>query len=175
MEDAQTVYTPGEAARLLGVTTQTLRRYAEDYGEVFEPVVQQGRQRAFDSVFVARMHQAQVMQQANKAQSIRAALELVRDGTTSAELSEHPTQPPFEQAVLEQLRALGEMVVQLSEDNKALRVQVKQLEAPREGSNSEPETARMNRYLLGELERRRAEADQRQQRRPWWQFWGRRG
>lgn len=173
MDDVQTVYTPGEAARILGVTTQSLRRYADDYGAVFEPVVQRGKQREFDDTFIARLRQAQVLQQANKVPSILVGLERLRDGIATGEVAEHPTpQTPFEQAVLEQLRALGEMVVQLSEDNKVLRAQVRQLETSRE--SNETETARMNKYLLGELERHRVEAEQKTQRRSWWQVWGRR-
>lgn len=169
--DSQRVYTPGEAAKLLDVTTQTLRRYADDYATVFEPVVQRGKQHEFDDTFTARLRQAQALQQANKVPSILAGLERVRDGSPAGKAIEHPTAPtPFEQAVLEQLRGLGEMVVQLSRDNETLREQVKQLEAPRE--NGETELERTNRYLLGELQRRRTEAEA--PRRHWWQLLGRR-
>ena len=174
--DAQSIYTPGEAAKLLDVTTQTLRRYAEDYAEVFEPVVQKGRQREFDALFVARLRQAQELQQANKAPSIRVGLERVRDGIAPEELSEHLAQTPFEQTVLKQLQALAEMVKQSAEENRALREEnralnnrVKQLEAPH--VDSEGEAKRMNRYLLGELERRRLEGEHQAQRRPWWRWW----
>lgn len=171
--DARSIYTPGQAAQLLGVTTQTLRRYAEDYAEVFEPVVQQGRQRVFDDVFVARLNQAQAMQQANMVPSIRVGLERVRDGVLADELIEGTAQPPFEQVVLEQLRALAEMVRQLGEENRTLTDRLKQIEAPSENVGREAELEQMNRYLLGELERRRLEGEQRVPQRPWWRLWGR--
>jgi DNA-binding transcriptional MerR regulator len=175
MESSGRVYTPGQAAQVLGVTTQTLRRYAEDYGEVFEPVIQHGRQRVFDDAFVARLQQAQAMQQANTAPSIRVALELVRDGLPLSEVITRPEQPPFEQAVLERLNALAEMVTQLGEENRVLNRRLNELEPPKAdidpGAELE-EQRRLNQYLLGELERRRLETE-RSPARPWWRFWSR--
>lgn len=174
MEPSGRVYTPGQAAQVLEVTTQTLRRYADDYGEVFEPVSQHGRQRVFDDVFITRLRQAQTLQQANTAPSIRVALEFIRDGTPAGEIVVHPGQPPFEQAVLERLSALAEMITHLADDNRALQGRLNQLEPPREQNAELEEQRRMNQYLLGELERRRLEFDQPQRRGFWARVFGRR-
>lgn len=174
MEPSGRVYAPGQAAQVLEVTTQTLRRYADDYGEVFEPVSQHGRQRVFDDVFIARLRQAQTLQQANTAPSIRVALEFIRDGTPAGETVAHPGPPPFEQVVLEGLSALAEMVARLSEENKALQGRLNQLEAPREQNAELAEQRRLNSYLLGELQRRRVEEeDTRTRKRAWWHVWKR--
>ena len=58
------------------------------------------------------------------------------------------------------------MVRQLGEENRTLTDRLKQLEAPRTDSGGE--TERMNRYLLGELKRRRLGGERQAQRRLWW-------
>lgn len=167
MEPSGRVYTPGQAAQVLEVTTQTLRRYADDYGDVFEPVIQHGRQRVFDDLFVARLQQAQALQQANTAPSIRVALEFVRDGGGGGEAVAHPGQPPFESEVLEKLGALAEMVAHLADENRALQGRLTQLEPARDTQSAElKEQQRMNQYLLGELQRR--SESEHVQRRGWW-------
>lgn len=167
MEPSGRVYTPGQAAQVLEVTTQTLRRYADDYGEVFEPVLQHGRQRVFDDLFVVRLQQAQALQQANSAPSIRVALEFVRDGSGAGEAVAHSGQPPFEREVLEKLSALAEMVAHLANENRELQGRLNQLEPSQDTQSAElTEQRQMNRYLLGEL-KRRSERDQ-PQRRGWW-------
>lgn len=121
MEVSGRVYTPGQAAAVLGVTTQSLRRYADDYAEVFEPVVQHGKQRVFDDLILNRLRSAQGLQQQGVAGSIKAGLEMVRDGTSDIDGIALPAATPFEQLVLERLDALAEMVVQLSEENRVLQ------------------------------------------------------
>lgn len=174
MEPSGRVYTPGQAAQVLEVTTQTLRRYADDYGEVFGPVIQRGRQRMFDDIFINRLGQAQVLQQTNAAPSIRVALEFIRDRTPAGEAIAHPDQPPFEQTVLEKLNALAEMVTHLSAENRALHRRLNQLEAPRDDQSPELEgQRRMNAYLMGELQRR-SETEQLPSRGWWTRVFGQR-
>lgn len=179
MEQTGRIYSPGQAAQVLGVTTQTLRRYAEDYAKVFEPITQHGRQRVFDDLFVERLRRAQALQTQNLVPSILAGLERVRDGDPETEDLATPEQTPFERAVLERLNALAEMVVQLGEQNRVLQGRLQQLEAPRDDTREKDlqaqvaDLAQRNRALFGELERRKREADQEPARRPWWRFWER--
>lgn len=122
MEPSGRVYTPGQAAAVLGVTTQSLRRYADDYGEVFEPILKYGKERVFDDLIVERLRNAQALQQQGSAASIKAALEMIRDGKTASDALLLPTAAtPFEGAVLERLDALAKMLVQLSNENKVLQ------------------------------------------------------
>jgi DNA-binding transcriptional MerR regulator len=172
------VFSPGEAASTLGVTTQSLRRYAQYYGEVFDEVPQHAGQRVFTEEIVERLAAAQALQQANKAPSIKAALELVRNGASEA--LERLEQPSFEAAVLDRLEQLTAAVARLQEGNRALAEQLRALEPPKdepdrlavlEEANADLE--RRNRYLMTELERRRLELEK-PRRPPRWQFWRRR-
>ncbi len=173
------IYTPGEAADALGVTTQSLRRYAQYYAEVFAEVPQHAGQRVFTGEIVERLAAAQVLQQGNKAPSIKAALELVRYGDAS-EVLERLEQPSFEEAVLDRLERLTKAVEGLQEHNRVLQEQLRALEAPaqeKEATDSDPETLaeleeqrRLNAYLKGEIVRRDLEAEA--VKRPWWKWWG---
>lgn len=178
MDAAMRVYTPGEAAQTLGITTNTLRRYAEDYTDVFEAIPQRGRQRVFDDSILERLRTAQALQHANRAPSVLAALEMVRDGLESPDDLATPKPPPFEEAVLNRLAVLAEMVTQLHAENTALHDRLNVFEAPRENTEKraalEAENADLrqrNIALLGELERRRTKTVTPQ--RPWWRVWGR--
>ncbi len=177
MSEPTRIYTPGEAADTLGVTTQSLRRYAQDYAGVFDEVPQHAGQRVFDDLIVERLTAAQALQQGNKAPSIRAALELVRDGSASGVL-ERLEQPSFEEAVLDRLERLTQAVERLQEENRVLHGALQALEPSTdkaESSDDDQKTAklgealRMNAYLKGELERRDAEAMK--VKRPWWWRW----
>ncbi len=177
MESAVRIFTPGEAAKELGVTTQSLRRYAEAYGDVFNEIPQHAGQRVFDDLFVTRLQAAQVLQHANKAPSIRAALEIVRDTSEAGDVLAEVTQPPFEQLVLERLETLAQMVMQLQEENRALREGLRQLEAPKDDTRerelevANAELRQRNEAMLQELERRTLQAEGKDRPKPWWRFW----
>ncbi len=59
---------------------------------------------------------------------------------------------------------------ELRSESAAMR---RQLDAPKDTSGSEPELARMNAYLLGELERRRLEDEAKKAWQGCWRFWQR--
>ncbi len=147
MSEPTRVYTPGKAAEELGITTQSLRRYAQHYAEVFSEVPQHAGQRVFTEEIVEHLAVAQALQQGGKAPSIRAGLEMVRDGapTDALERQEGPT---FEAAVLERLERLTAAVERLTEENRVLHAQLRALEPPKEPSEGQPK------------------------RRPWWRWWG---
>jgi DNA-binding transcriptional MerR regulator len=178
----QRVYTPGEAARELDITTQSLRRYAQAYAEVFEPVAQHAKQRVFTDEVVERLRTAQALQQANRAPSIREALELVKQGVADTEVIEQAVQHPDPVMVLaETVRALQAEIVALRQTVEAQSEQLKALTPPTDttsGGKAEyvaemeqihADYERRLKYLQGELERRNGQVQQ--VKRPWWKFW----
>ncbi len=182
MEPISTIYTPGEAAKILGVTTQSLRRYSVDYGKVFDDVPSHAKQRVFSDVIVERLKAAQVLQQRGVVSSIKSGLVRVRDGNIEPGEVNVAATTPFETATLERLERLEQMLRQLHTENGVLRDQIaagqetRQLEAltgAPEASRRAEEAERMNQYLLGELERRRLEGEEQVKQRPWWRRWGR--
>lgn len=155
-----------EVATALGVTTAGLRRIADIYDTVYPPLKRDERQnnrRLWTRASIDRLGQARRLVQAEKARSIKAALESVKTGdATPSEDALASPHPPSQDAVL---LAVLEHVQRLEARIETMQ---RQLEAPK---SAETELERTNRYLLGELQRRRTEAEA--PRRAWWQLWGR--
>ncbi len=159
-----------EVAKALEVTTAGLRRIADIYDQVYPPLKrdeQQNNRRLWTRAAIDRLRIARQLVQNEKARSIKAALETIKSGSATPTkdtlaLPQAPSQDDVLLAVLEHVQRLEAQIETMQ----------RQLAAPREDNDTE--TARMNKYLLGELERRRLEIEQQQQRRPWWRLWGRR-
>ncbi len=63
----------------------------------------------------------------------------------------------------------------LRREIEALRLEIEKQKRVRVYAVSEEEERlkQMNQHLLGELQRRRLEAEAEKERRPWWRWWGR--
>lgn len=167
-----------DAAEKLGVSASGLRRlgaiYAQVHGEL--PRERRTEKRIWTSQVVERLGQARALVEAERYRSIKEALEALDKGVdidVATELAT-PVREPTPEALgvlLQEIRSLQdrlEAVERLEAEVRALR---RQLEAPKDTSGSEPELARMNAYLLGELERRRLEGEREKRSKPWWRFW----
>lgn len=168
------------AAERLGVSASGLRRlgaiYAQVHGEL--PREQRTEKRIWTSEVVERLGQARALVEAERYRSIKEALEALDKGIdidVATELAV-PVQVPLPEALgvlLEEIRSLQERLEAVDRLEAEVRALRRQLEAPKATSGSEPELARMNAYLLGELERRRLEDEAKTERRSWWRFWQR--
>ena len=132
----------------------------------------------FTGEIVERLAAIQVLQQGSKGPSIKAALELVREGDAS-EVLERLEQLSFEEALCWRLERLTKAVEGLQEHNRVLQEQLRALEAPTDekgAADTDPEILaeleeqrRINACLKGEIVRREMEATQ-QAKRPWWRL-----
>lgn len=170
MTDAETYQTPKLVAHQLKVSASGLRRLAAIYEAVYGPLPKDALGgRMWTSEAVARLSSAKALHEVGAVRSVREALERP-DGLLSGEIVDLPER--HDPVVLLE-RVLSELV--------ELRQEVAQLKATRElpeasgmDTRRAEEAERMNRYLLGELERRRLEAEEaRHDRQRWWQFWRR--
>lgn len=173
MDDLERTLTPSEAAEEFGFAPSLLRRYAGIYESLGGTIATDKRG--------GRIYSAELLKHFSAARKRVQQGERVEDALKTLDLAP----PDHEQdtygmvsaeQVLGVLEALRDSNRELRDELSSLRREVaelslRQLEAPRD--NSETELERTNRYLLGELERRRLEAEQKAQRRPWWQLWGR--
>jgi hypothetical protein len=84
MADAEVVLSPGEAARVLGVSPSGLRRLAVVYGEVYGALQKDagGTSRIWPREAVMRLQAARALMAAGQARSVRDALVAVEGGTT---------------------------------------------------------------------------------------------
>jgi hypothetical protein len=82
MTDAEVVMSPGEAARVLGVSPSGLRRLAVVYGEVYGELEKDagGTSRVWPQEAVVRLQQARALMAAGQARSIKDALRAVEGG-----------------------------------------------------------------------------------------------
>jgi len=185
MEGQRSAFHHSEAAKMLGVSPATLRRLAKFYEEAFEPMPTDARGgRVYPDHALKRMQAARSLFDEGRAASLETAFSLLARGETGNSdeiIFQANARQPNEQLLLEfrgvrrALEQMSERLDTLQEENAQLREQVlKQLEAPNRIASNDTETTRMNQYLLGELERRRLEAEAQQRRRPWWQLWDRR-
>jgi hypothetical protein len=167
-----------DAAEKLGVSASGLRRlgtiYAQVHGEL--PRERRTEKRIWTSQVVERLGQARALVEAERYRSIKEALKALDKGVdmdVATELAT-PVQEPTPEALgvlLQEIRSLQdrlEAVDRLEAEVQALR---RQLEVPKDTTDSEPGLARMNAYLLGELERRRLEDETKKKQRAWWRFW----
>jgi hypothetical protein len=84
MADAEVVLSPGEAARVLGVSPSGLRRLAVVYGEVFGELQKDagGTSRVWPRDAVVRLQAARALMAAGQARSVRDALVAVEGGAS---------------------------------------------------------------------------------------------
>lgn len=162
-----------DAAERLGVSASGLRRlgaiYAQVHGEL--PRERRTEKRIWTSQVIERLGQARALVEAERYRSIREALEALDKGVdidVATELAVPMQAPPPEAlgVLLEEIRSLQErleVVDRLEAEVQALR---RQLEAPKDAHSLEPELARMNAYLLSELERRRLEDEAKKRNGP---------
>lgn len=182
MSEAEVYISAAEAASRLAVSGTGLRRLADIYAEVHGPLERDHKtnNRLWTLTVVERLEEARTLMRSGRAASVKDALVAVAEGVEApvGALST-PARGLAQGAALEMLAQRFEA---LERDNREMRGQLQEvlelnralaryLEAPRDTSNSEPELARINAYLLGELERRRLEDETKKRRRPWWRFW----
>jgi hypothetical protein len=82
MADVEVVLSPGEAARVLGVSPSGLRRLAVVYGELYGdlPKDSSGTSRIWPQEAVGRLEAARALMAAGRARSVRDALRAVEGG-----------------------------------------------------------------------------------------------
>ncbi len=141
MADAEVVLSPGEAARVLGVSPSGLRRLAVVYGEVYGDLHKEagGTSRVWPQEAVVRLQQARALMAVGQARSVKDALMAVEGGAS----------PRVEMAAAggDVAAALGMLAAQLEavlESNRrlegevaALRSEVESLRALPPGASAE--------------------------------------
>lgn len=164
---------PKEVADRLGVSSSGLRRLASLYEGLYGSLPRDSSDsRIWPTEAVERLEGARALVSQGRAKSIQDALQAVETGdrTASGGLAPRPPQVEALAALVREMQAMRRELAELRSESATMR---RQLDAPQDTSGSEPELARMNAYLLGELERRRLEDEAKKERRAWWQFWQR--
>ncbi len=130
MADAEVVLSPGEAARVLGVSPSGLRRLAVVYGEVYGELQKDagGTSRIWPREAVVRLQAARALMAAGQARSVRDALRAVEGGAA----------PPVEMAAAagDVVAALGVVATRLEalqDSNQRLEAEVAALRSEVEG------------------------------------------
>lgn len=139
----ETVVTAGQAAERLGVSTSQLRRYIKAYERVHGTLARDGRGRVYTVSVVEKIETAHAQLAGGRFVSLEAALVAARDG-------ELPAAP---------LPGRGDAVLVTLSDHADRLGRIEDLLL-----SERDELRRRNAYLLGELQRRDAEAS----RRRWW-------
>jgi DNA-binding transcriptional MerR regulator len=160
-----------EVAQRLGITPAGLRRLADIYGEVYEPLQRDthyNNRRLWTLEAVERLEAARELVKADRTRSIKAALQMLQSGVETSQEglvlpSKEVSKDPLLLAVLEHVQRLEVRIESMQ----------RQLEAPRPQTDEAEELRRMNAYLLGELERRRLGDEAKKEQRAWWRFWQR--
>jgi hypothetical protein len=139
MVDAEVVMSPGEAARVLGVSPSGLRRLAVVYGEVYSDLEKDagGTSRMWPREAVVRLQAARALMAAGQARSVRDALRAVEGGAT----------PPVEMATAsgDVVAALGVVATRLEavlDSNRRLEAEVAALRSEVEGLRALPASER---------------------------------
>jgi hypothetical protein len=139
MADAEVVLSPGEAARVLGVSPSGLRRLAVVYGEVYGPLEKDasGTSRIWPREAVMRLQAARALMAAGQARSVRDALQAVESGAA----------PPVELAAAsgDVVTALGVVATRLEalqDSNQRLEAEVRALRSEVEGLKALPASER---------------------------------
>jgi hypothetical protein len=139
MADVEVVLSPGEAARVLGVSPSGLRRLAVVYGEVYGELHKDtgGTSRVWPREAVVRLQAARALLAAGQARSIRDALRAVENGAA----------PRVEMAVQDGriAEALGVVAARLEavlDSNRRLEAEVAELRAEVAASRALPEAER---------------------------------
>lgn len=193
MTEAQRTHSTSQVAKALSVKSGMVRRYhlaLEGVMGTSLPRDPQNNGRLVTDEQLAMLQQARELVRANPSLSVEDALKSVLGIYTGPTAPAVPRDELLEAIMLElrglrrEVRAQREDLTALREQNAALTEQVRVLPTPslRSEEPSAPrvivvsnsraeETERMNRYLLGELERRRLEAGAEGKRRKWWRWW----
>jgi hypothetical protein len=139
MADSEVVLSPGEAARVLGVSPSGLRRLAVVYGEVYGDLHKDagGTSRVWPREAVVRLQRARALLAAGQARSVRDALVAVEGGAA----------PPVEMAAAggDVAAALGMVATQLEavlSSNRRLEAEVQALRSEVEGLRALPASER---------------------------------
>jgi hypothetical protein len=137
--DAEVVLSPGEAARVLGVSPSGLRRLAVVYGEVYGVLQKDasGTSRIWPREAVVRLQAARALMAAGQARSVRDALRAVEGGAA----------PPVEMAAAggDVVAALGVVATRLEalqDSNQRLEAEVAALRSEVEGLRALPASER---------------------------------
>jgi hypothetical protein len=137
--DAEVVLSPGEAARVLGVSPSGLRRLAVVYGEVYGELQKDagGTSRIWPREAVVRLQEARALMAAGQARSVRDALRAVEGGAA----------PPVEMAAAggDVVAALGVVATRLEalqDSNQRLEAEVTALRSEVEGLRALPASER---------------------------------
>jgi hypothetical protein len=133
--EAEVVLSPGEAARVLGVSPSGLRRLAVVYGEVYGELQKDagGTSRIWPREAVVRLQAARSLMAAGQARSVRDALVAVEGGVA----------PPVEMAAAggDVVAALGVVATRLEalqDSNQRLEAEVAALRSEVEGLKALP-------------------------------------
>ncbi len=139
MADAEVVLSPGEAARVLGVSPSGLRRLAVEYAKVYGELQKDagGTSRIWPREAVVRLQEARALMAAGQARSVRDALRAVEGGAV----------PPVEMAAAggDVVAALGVVATRLEalqDANTRLGVEVRALRSEVEGLRALPASER---------------------------------
>lgn len=185
MSETEIYISAAEAATRLGVSGTGLRRLADIYAEVADPLERDSKtnNRLWTLTVVERLEEARAIMHAGRAGSIKDALMAAAGGVEApAGRLDVPGGNYVQGFALEMLAQRFEAMEQ---DNQEMKAQLsellelnqqfsRQLEPPREQNAELEEQRRLNTYLLGELQRRRGEEENtRTRKRAWWQVWKR--
>jgi hypothetical protein len=146
MADAEVVLSPGEAARVLGVSPSGLRRLAVVYGEVYGELQKDagGTSRIWPREAVVRLQAARALMAAGQARSVRDALVAVEGGAA----------PPVEMTAAggDVVAALGVVATRLEalqDANTRLEAEVRALRSEVEGLRVLPASERLPAVEVG--------------------------
>lgn len=167
-----------DAAEQLGVSASGLRRLGSIYAEVHGELAREPKteRRIWTTEVVERLRQARALVEAGRYRSIRDALEALVKGVdvdVATELATPAQQPPPQAlgVLLQEIRSLQQHLEAVERLEARMEEMQRQLEAPKDDTEL-VEQRRLNRYLMGELERR-SKLESAAPRRPWWWWWGR--
>jgi hypothetical protein len=138
MADAEVVLSPGEAARVLGVSPSGLRRLAVVYGEVYGALQKDagGTSRIWPREAVVRLQAARALMAAGQARSIRDALRAVEGGAAT------PVEVAAGGDVVAALGVVATRLEALQDSNRRLEAEVAALRSEVEGLRALPASER---------------------------------
>lgn len=177
MDDLERTYTPSEASTEFAFAPSLLRRYAAIYEGLGGTIPHDKRGgRLYSRTMLEHFTQARERVKAGETvEDALRTLDLAPQSAVSNVQSETDAKGVLSllERVLETNEHLTREVVEL---RAAVReVRQRQLQSPRDQNTELEEQRRLNNYLLGELQRRRIEAEKvGTGKRAWWQVWKRR-
>ena len=118
------VYSPGEAAKQLEVSTATLRRMAGVYERVHGELPRTARgDRYFPEVVLERLSAARVLRDRGDLANLEAALRSLQDGDAPV-IAQLDDKDQLLLELVEEVRSLKRAVEQLTEQNNVLHAQL---------------------------------------------------